>query len=62
MQLIKNSIQCNKCSDIIESKYQHDFVWCDCGNCAVDGGLTYRRVIGSDYTDLSEWEEYNDSI
>lgn len=56
MRSIKNRVLCNKCLDVIESKHQHDFVWCKCGNCAVDGGLVCRRVIGSDYTDLSEYK------
>lgn len=53
-KLIHNRIRCNKCGDIIESKYTHDFVQCSCGQCFVDGGHDYMRVSG-DYTDLSEW-------
>ena len=29
-KVIKNSIQCNICGDIIESTYRHDFVECSC--------------------------------
>lgn len=58
-KLIKNEIQCLKCLDVIESKFQHDFKRCSCGSCFVDGGLSYNRV-GWDseygYKDLREWE------
>ncbi|WMJ76965.1 MULTISPECIES: DUF7695 domain-containing protein [unclassified Sedimentibacter] len=36
---MKNSIQCECCGDIIESKTVHDFVTCSCGRCSVDGGI-----------------------
>ena len=59
-KLVKNKIQCNHCSDIIESKSVHNFVTCSCGRVSVDGGLDYARRCfkeKGDYTDLSEWEE-----
>ena len=37
-KIISNKIQCKHCGEIIESKNIHDFVWCKCGSCAVDGG------------------------
>lgn len=54
--ILKNSIQCRKCGDIIESKYVHDFVYCSCQSVACDGGKSYLRYIGNpeDYIDLSE--------
>jgi len=39
-------IKCLKCNSIIESKHRHDFVWCSCGSCAVDGGDEYLRIVG----------------
>ena len=53
MKIIKNAIQCKKCGDIIESKYTHDFKFCSCGACAVDGGHVYLRRSG--YPD--NWED-----
>ena len=44
--ILKNAIRCKKCSDEIESNFTHDFKWCRCGACAVDGGLDYLRRIG----------------
>lgn len=38
-----NRIRCKKCGDVIESKTRHDFVWCKCGACAVDGGHDYLK-------------------
>ena len=59
-KLIKNAIQCLKCMDIIESKFQHDFKRCSCGSCSVDGGLVYWWVSWDTdfgYKYLREWEE-----
>lgn len=48
--------------DVIESMYRHDFKWCSCGQCAVDGGHDYlkRSYAGKSpeesYEELSEME------
>ena len=58
-KIIKNSIKCKLCGDVIESKHRHDFVECKCGACAVDGGHDYLRRHFSKadcYTDLSVTE------
>lgn len=41
--IIKNSMQCLICEDIVESKSVHDYQQCKCGNLFVDGGLSYIR-------------------
>lgn len=60
-RIIKNSIRCNFCGDVIESKTVHDYVCCKCGACAVDGGHDYLRrgfrESRESYTELSQWEE-----
>lgn len=50
-KIIKNAIRCKKCRDIIESKTVHDFKFCSCGSCAVDGGHDYLRRCGN----LGDW-------
>ena len=57
--IICNKIKCKKCGDIIESKTVHDFKWCSCGACAVDGGREYLRRVGEfdSWEDLSETDE-----
>lgn len=52
-RIIRNAIRCKKCGDIIESKTVHDFKFCRCGACAVDGGHDYLRRCGN----LEDWEE-----
>lgn len=54
--IIHNRIKCLKCGDIIESKSVHDFRWCSCKACAVDGGHYYLKRIGepTDWEDMSE--------
>ncbi len=54
-----NKIKCLKCGDIIESTSAHDFKFCSCGACAVDGGMEYLRRVGEreDWEELSEFDE-----
>ena len=56
IKIIKNAIKCNFCGDVIESTHVHDFKWCSCGKCAVDGGHDYLRRCGDkgSFEDLSE--------
>lgn len=59
-KIIKNSIKCNLCGDIIESKFRHHYVECSCGACFVDGGQAYQRIgykEDNSYTNLSLYEE-----
>ena len=59
-KVIKNSIQCNLCGDIIESTYRHDFVECSCKACFVDGGHDYQRIGYTEdgcFTNLSVYED-----
>ena len=57
--IVKNAIRCKHCGDIIESAYRHDFKFCSCQRCAVDGGSDYLRRCGNldDYEELSEYKE-----
>lgn len=63
MKIKSNKIKCNNCGDIIESTHKHDFVVCKCWTdegargCAVDGGKHYLRRVGSNWEDMSEYEE-----
>ena len=59
-KIIRNAIKCNMCGDEIESRHTHDFVWCSCGMCAVDGGHEYLRRLFKEegcYTDISVQED-----
>lgn len=62
-KIIRNAIRCKKCGDIIESKTVHDFKFCSCGSCAVDGGHDYLRRCGNlgDWEELSEAEKVEDN-
>lgn len=63
-KIIKNSIKCNHCGDIIVSEYRHNFKWCSCQSVAVDGGTDYLKRSfknsPADFTELSECEEVED--
>ena len=45
MKIIKNSVRCLKCNEIIESKFRHDRVECRCGVMAIMGGRDYVHII-----------------
>lgn len=51
--IVCNRIRCLDCGDIIESRYRHDYVSCGCGSCAVDGGYSYLKRVGSAWEDMS---------
>lgn len=58
-KILKNSVQCLKCADIIESTYTHNYVTCSCGNVSVDGGKDYLKrcfKVADSWIDLSEYE------
>lgn len=40
-----NAIRCPNCGDVIYSRHVHDFHYCSCGECAIDGGFDYVRVV-----------------
>jgi hypothetical protein len=40
-------IECLKCNTRIFSKHRHDFKYCKCGECFVDGGFDYLRYGGN---------------
>lgn len=42
-----NAIRCLKCKSIIYSRCRHDFRWCNCHSCAIDGGFDYMHIIGN---------------
>ena len=58
-RIIRNAIRCKKCGDVIESKTVHDFKFCSCGACAVDG----LRRCGNreDWEELSKAEKVEDN-
>jgi hypothetical protein len=41
-----NRIRCKLCNTTITSCSVHDFKFCKCGKCAVDGGHEYLRRLG----------------
>ena len=53
VKIIKNAIKCKKCGDVIELYSVHDFKFCSCESCAVDGGHDYLRRCGN----LEDFEE-----
>ncbi|MGY6224505.1 DUF7695 domain-containing protein [Faecalibacterium duncaniae] len=62
MKIVRNMIRCKKCRDVIESCTVHDFKFCSCGSCAVDGGHEYLRRCGNpeDWEELSEMQSVDD--
>ncbi len=42
-----NAIKCLNCGDVIYSRSRHDFHWCSCKSCAVDGGFDYLKIVGN---------------
>lgn len=45
----KLGLKCLTCKDVISSEHRHDFVYCSCKECFVDGGDDYFRYGGGPY-------------
>lgn len=42
------ALKCNNCGDTIYSRARHDFRWCSCKSCAIDGGQNdYIKTTGN---------------
>lgn len=56
--ICSNKAKCLLCNDEIESKHQHHFVKCSCGNIFIDGGKSeYKRIgctVKGTFEDTSE--------
>ena len=50
--MLVKAIKCKNCGDIIYSRAVHDFHWCGCEKCAIDGGFDYYRIVGN----REDWE------
>ena len=58
-QLIKNSVKCLECGEILESKHRHQFSMCHCPNeTACDGGLEYQRTLAVDLDKIENLCKY----
>jgi phage FluMu protein Com len=60
MAIVKNSIKCNHCNDVIISTHVHHYISCKCGKVSADGGNEYLRrsyqtTQEADYVELSEY-------
>jgi hypothetical protein len=44
--ILRNSIICTHCGDMVESTYRHHMAHCSCRKVAADGGLDYLRRLG----------------
>lgn len=59
--ILQNQVRCNKCGDEPFSTHRHDFVKCECGSVAVDGGMQYLRRIHT-HDDISNYTELSYSL
>lgn len=62
-KILRNSIACLYCGEVIESRHVHDYRRCGCGKVAVDGGRDYLRRLfpafptEDHYKELSTFED-----
>ena len=63
VKILRNRAQCKTCSEIIESRFRHDYQTCTCGAIAVDGGHDYlkRGGLPDQLVELSESEYEGES-
>jgi len=46
----QDAIVCEQCKDVIYSVMKHDYRLCQCNRVAIDGGSSYTKITGTDYT------------
>lgn len=51
--IVSNQVTCNKCGTTIWSTSRYDYKTCTCGAVGVDGGASYLKRSGSNYTEQS---------
>lgn len=51
--ILISSIICKYCLTRLVSRHRHDYQECECGKIALDGGLDYQKIRGTDYIDAS---------
>lgn len=51
--LLRNSVRCLHCGDVIESEHNQDYAECHCGNIAINGGRAYACISGAGLSDAS---------
>ena len=39
-----SAIKCTICDSVVWSQSRHDFRYCDCKKCFIDGGRSYTRM------------------
>jgi hypothetical protein len=42
--VVHDGIRCNLCNTELFSWFRHDFKYCECGACFIDGGFDYTRA------------------
>jgi hypothetical protein len=55
MKILKNSVKCNLCGDIIVSEGVDHKVSCKCGNIRISGGNQYLIREGINYEELTQY-------
>ncbi len=53
--ILKNSVKCNKCGDVVVSESVDNKVSCKCGNIKISGGKNYLLREGDDYSELTKY-------
>src|ERR1700760_3075851 len=62
LESMRNRAKCKLCQDIIESKDRCDFVWCKCGEIAVDGGRDYFKATARNFENFLRIGDDGDEI
>jgi hypothetical protein len=59
---MRNVAKCKLCKNVIESFHITDFVSCQCGEIAVDGGSDYMRCFAKDFNNFLRVDEQGNEI
>jgi hypothetical protein len=54
-KILKNSVKCRKCGDIIQSCSESAFTACKCGQTKISGGFSQLIREGVEYDEMSQF-------
>jgi len=59
---LRNRAKCKLCGYLIESFHRYDYVSCECGEIAVDGGKEYYKVMAKNYDNFIRIDDMGNEV
>lgn len=54
-KILRNSVKCKKCGQVVESFSENTFTSCKCGETKISGGFSHLIREGQNYDEMSQF-------